>query len=101
MTNADHEFCARISVGPTNRKPLRVADEARRKNDYLGRHGMRAKRGQKDSVFLTRGYLDFWYPTRELREAYVALVEEDCDPAVLIERRRRPAKRPAHQMPRR
>ena len=42
---------------------------------------MCAKRGQKDPVFLAQGHLDFWYPTRELRDAYVALVEEDCDPA--------------------
>jgi hypothetical protein len=96
MPKADNEFefYARISVGPTNHNPLIVIDWARRQTDHVGGpSGIRAKKGQDKKKFLAQRHLDICYPTRALREKYIELVQENCDPAVIIERRKR-RKRP-------
>lgn len=61
------------------------ADVARRQNDYLGRPGFEAKRGQKDPVFLRKGFWRFEYKSRETAKKYQLRVARACGPEVRVE----------------
>ena len=61
------------------------ADVARRQNDYLGRPGFEAKRGQKDPVFLQKGRFRFEYKSLANVRKYLRRVARACGPEVRVE----------------
>lgn len=61
------------------------ADVARRQNNYLGRPGFDAMGGQKDPVFLRKGFWRFEYKSKETAKKYQLRVARACGPEVRVE----------------
>ena len=79
-------YVARVSCGQTNRNSIFVIDQARRLCDQLGQPGFIAKKRQTNARYVRRGSLSFAFPSRRLRERYIALLNAWGDPALVIER---------------
>lgn len=86
----------RVKIGKTNRRQLDLLDGARRRTDYLGKDGMRAKKGQTDRRYRRKGYLRLVFPDRAMARAYMRRVERLGEPAIKLRLMKNPNPYPFH-----